>query len=307
MAASRCTAGTCPEVRPVRSLPLLLALIVLCLATGCSAGSANAQARHTTSASNYWNRARLLDAVPFAPSDPDLPPPRPSASARPAHDAGALRVGALFLHSSSGNHFCTASVVASPGGNVLITAAHCLNRGKGSHVYNSDIVFIPGYRDGQAPFGVWTPSKLIVARQWVASSDPDFDVGFVVLQPHDGKNIQQILGADRIALDDADRYQVHVTGYPASSDSPITCDNTTTLHSATQLQFDCAGFTGGTSGSPWVTRYRPSTQSGTIVGVVGGYEEGGDTPSISYSVRFGPDILRLYRRAVAAAAGRHAA
>jgi hypothetical protein len=32
----------------------------------------------------------------------------------------AARVGALFLHDASGNHFCTASVVASPDRDLLV-------------------------------------------------------------------------------------------------------------------------------------------------------------------------------------------
>ena len=40
----------------------------------------------------------------------------------------------------------------------------------------------------------------------------------------------------------------------------------------------------------------------TIVGVIGGYQQGGDTPSVSYGVRFSPAILQLYRQAVAAEA-----
>jgi len=28
-----------------------------------------------------------------------------------------------------------------------------------------DIVFIPGYRDGQAPYGIWPPARLVVAPQ----------------------------------------------------------------------------------------------------------------------------------------------
>lgn len=284
---------------------LLLPLVVLGLTAGC-AGSAGNAAHSTRATGGYWDRARLLDAKPIVPTDNDLQSPVESASARPARGVGALRVGALFVHSSSGNHFCTASVVASPGGNVLITAAHCLNQGKGTHAYNADIVFIPGYRDGQEPFGVWSPARLIVAPQWIASSDPNFDVGFVVLKPHDGENIQQLLGSNRLGIDVAGRYRVHVTGYPASTDSPITCVNTTSLHSDTQMRFDCDGYTGGTSGSPWVTRYDTTTHSGTIVGVVGGYQEGGDTPSISYSVRFGQEVVNLYHQAVRDAAGSQA-
>jgi len=67
----------------------------------------------------------------------------------------------------------------------------------------------------------------------------------------------------------------------------------------TQLRFECPGYTGGTSGSPWVTRFSHWSRTGTIVGVIGGHQGGGDTPSVSYSVRFGPAIQRLYREAKA--------
>jgi hypothetical protein len=122
--------------------------------------------------------------------------------------------GRLFEHGPAGNHFCTASVVSSPGKNLLITAAHCINDGKGSSGDDSDIVFIPDYRDDLEPFGVWTPAKLIVAPQWANSSHPDFDVGFVVLEPNHGRNIEQVLGASRLGTDQGYQYLVHVTGYP---------------------------------------------------------------------------------------------
>jgi hypothetical protein len=51
-----------------------------------------------------------------------------------------------------------------------------------------------------------------------------------------------------------------------------------------------------------VTKFSARSHTGTIVGVIGGYQQGGDTPSVSYGVRFGPAILRLYRQAVAAEA-----
>jgi len=92
---------------------------------------------------------------------------------------------------------------------------------------------------------------------------------------------------------------VRVTGYPASVNAPITCLNWTSRQSATQLRFDCDGYTGGTSGSPWVTHFNSRSRTGTIVGVIGGYQQGGDTPSISYSAFFGNDIHQLYEQAIA--------
>ena len=246
----------------------------------------------------YWTRERLLAALPLRRW---VLRARPAAGAAPsAHTAlVALRVGALFQETASGNHFCTASVVASPGRDLLITAAHCIDGGKGGG-YLGNIVFVPDYRNGDAPFGVWTPLKLFVAPGWASLSDPDLDVGFVVLKPDDGRNIQDILGANKIAFNAGFSHLVQVTGYPDSVNAPVTCRNHTTQQSASQLRFDCGGFYGGTSGSPWVTDVDPVSRTGTIVGVIGGYQQGGDTDAVSYSAYLGDDIRALYEQAAAA-------
>lgn len=154
-------------------------------------------------------------------------------------------------------------------------------------------------RVGATPYGVWTPRKLLVAPQWASSSDPDVDVGFVLLQPLDGKNIEDVIGANRIGFDAGFEHLVRVTGYPASADAPVTCINRTSQQSARQVKFECGGFFGGTSGSPWLTSFNAQTRTGTIVGVIGGYQEGGDTDAISYSAYLNGDIRQLYDQAVA--------
>jgi V8-like Glu-specific endopeptidase len=188
-------------------------------------------------------------------------------------------------------------VVDSPGEDLLITAAHCINGGDGSG-YKTDIVFIPDYRDGNAPYGTWTPQQLIVAPQWGNSANQDYDIGFVVLEPLNGKKIQQVLGGDELGTDTGYDYVARVTGYPSSASAPITCRNFTSKKSDTQLQFDCGGFSGGTSGSPWVANFDQGSRTGTIVGVIGGYQEGGDTPSLSYSAYLGSGIHQLYEQAI---------
>jgi V8-like Glu-specific endopeptidase len=251
-------------------------------------------ARGPVGALRFWTRQQLIGASPLRGAGFRQAP----ASSRRAHRAVlGTRVGALFLRQGSANHFCTASVVDSPGRDLLVTAAHCIDSGKGGS-YRQDIVFIPGYRDGVAPFGIWTVRQLLVAPQWADASDPDFDVGFVVLNSLDGRNIEDILGANRLGLDTSYQYLVRVTGYPDSGASPITCVNYTSEESTSQLQFDCGGYTGGTSGSPWMTNFDPRTRTGTIVGVLGGYQQGGDTPAISYSDLLGPAIQHLYRQAI---------
>jgi V8-like Glu-specific endopeptidase len=275
------------------------AAVVATVAACSNAAPTAAGHRPPVSPSSYWTRDRLRGATPMRGRGFRPPTPSPSKSAHPAALV-AIRVGALFTAGSGGDHFCTASVVTSPGRDLLITAAHCLSSGNGAG-YRPDIVFVPDYRDGQAPLGVWTPKRLLVAPQWLQSADPDLDVGFVVLEPHDGKNIQDIVGANKLAIDSGYRYRVFVTGYPASLDAPVTCRTLTTAFSLTQLQFDCGGFTGGTSGSPWVTKFDRHSRTGTIVGVIGGHQEGGDTAAISYSSYLGTAVQHLYAEALAAA------
>jgi hypothetical protein len=66
------------------------------------------------------------------------------------------------------------------------------------------------------------------------------------------------------------------------------------------MRFDCAGFTDGTSGGPFIARWSPVTGQGTVIGVIGGYEQGGDLPQVSYSVAFGATVAALYQTAKAA-------
>ncbi len=56
--------------------------------------------------------------------------------------AAAAAVGALFTTTGGrlASHFCTASVLDSPAGDLVMTAAHCL-----SGLAPSQFLFVPGY------------------------------------------------------------------------------------------------------------------------------------------------------------------
>ncbi|MFI6155930.1 trypsin-like serine peptidase [Kitasatospora sp. NPDC051170] len=204
-------------------------------------------------------------------------------------------VGAVFTRNADGDHFCTASVVDSAGLNLVVTAAHCVWDPKLGQ--RSDLVFVPGYRDGETPSGVWPLLAVTVDDAWKSGADPDMDVAFAVVQAQSGLQVQQVLGANKLGVNLGYDLSVRVTGYPGSSEVPITCSNRTTEQSPTQLRIDCPDYTGGTSGSPWVTDFDPSTRTGTVVGVIGGYQEGGDDPNTSYSSYFGDRVQALYDRA----------
>jgi V8-like Glu-specific endopeptidase len=226
-------------------------------------------------------------------------PPTPLPTGTPTAQTAAegRRVGAIFSHDTSGTHFCTASTVDSPNHNLIITAAHCLHGGKDSD-YFGDLVFVPGYRDGKAPYGVWKVRTQLVDTRWANGSDEDLDVGFGVVAPLDGKNVGDVVGVNTLGVDPGYRNLVRVTGYPMQSDKPVTCVNATTKEDTYQLRFACNGYAPGTSGSPWLADYDPNTRTGRVVGVIGGREEGGNDDDVSYSSYFDDDVKHLYDEAV---------
>ncbi|MFI6250117.1 trypsin-like serine peptidase [Streptomyces sp. NPDC051016] len=204
--------------------------------------------------------------------------------------AESARVGALFSADKagnlSGNHFCTASVVHSRQRDLLVTAAHCVDSDDGS------LVFVPGYRDGQAPYGVWKVGRRYLPDGWAHGQDEDSDVAFAVVDELDGRRVESVTGANRFASGVATgATAVTVTGYPNSREVPISCTNRPVAHSATQQRIDCPEFTGGTSGSPWVNGDHE------VVGVLGGHEQGGSTADTSYSVVLGTEAAELYKDA----------
>jgi V8-like Glu-specific endopeptidase len=211
--------------------------------------------------------------------------------------AGTPAVGVLFTTSGGrlGEHFCTASVVNSPRGDLVITAAHCMSG-------TSGVVFVPGYDRGAAPYGVWTVTKVYADRAWQTSSDPDDDVAFLqVGQPGSIVPIEDVTGAEQVATGTPARQLVEVIGYPDSGAEPIACRNWTREPMSDQLEFDCGGYTDGTSGGPFLADVNTQTGQGTVVGVIGGYEQGGLTPQISYSSMFGANVAALYQLAAAGA------
>jgi V8-like Glu-specific endopeptidase len=214
--------------------------------------------------------------------------------------SGVSQVGTLFGTTSDGSltsHHCTGSVVSTPEGDIVITAAHCVYSSSGA---DTSLAFVPEYDDGSMPYGAWDVSKVVVPRQWIADRDPDDDYAFIVVhKPGSATSIQAAVGADTLAVDQPYTAVTRVIGYPSDTNKPITCTNRTSEFSATQLEFDCADYPGGTSGSPFLVDVDPSTGRGEVAGVIGGYETGGDSPDVSYSVRFGDDVTALLAQAEA--------
>jgi V8-like Glu-specific endopeptidase len=210
---------------------------------------------------------------------------------------GTPAVGALFTTSAGqpGQHFCTASVVDSPAGDLVITAAHCVTGVSGT------VAFVPGYDRGSSPYGVWKVHETYVDQAWSSSSSQDDDFAFLrVSKPGSDVPIEDVTGAERLATGTAPgREQVQVIGYPNATNQPVTCQNRLREPMAGQLEFDCDGYTNGTSGGPFLSEVDQATGQGLVIGVIGGYQQGGDTPDVSYSPVLGANAAALYQQAVA--------
>ena len=232
-------------------------------------------------------------AMVTAPADPH-PITKVTAS---AHPYTVATVGALFPGGVASPHSCTAGVVDSPSGNVIVTAAHCVAGG------GTGIVFVPGYDDGGAPYGSWTVTKAYAAAGWISGQDPKMDYVFLVVSPLStnatSAPLQSVTGGNVLGTAPRPGYTVTVAAYRVGrDDQPVICASRVYL-SGGYPSFDCAGYVAGTSGAPWIVGYESSTGAGTITAVIGGLNQGGCSSGTSYGAPFTAATKQLLARAVA--------
>ncbi len=210
---------------------------------------------------------------------------------------GTPAVGALFTVANHKlvSHFCTASVVHSKAENLLITAAHCVY--SGGPPPRGSVAFVPGYRSGKDPRGVWAVTAVYVDKAWMLHRNVNNDVAFLIAG-RAGTHIERHTGAESLGIGRPAQL-VDVIGYPDSTSKPITCTAPARVFRTDprQLVFDCDAYTAGTSGGPFLAHVSAKTGDGTVIGVIGGWQEGGDSPNVSYSARFFTNVRDLYSEA----------
>lgn len=219
--------------------------------------------------------------------------PGPSAAASTAYAPD----GVLFYPSVAGllpslnaPHFCSASVVHSAGRDLVITAAHCVfGIGVG-------IEFVPGLHDGQAPYGVWSVSRIYVDPGWQTGQSAARDVAVLTIAPLSGREIEDVVGGRPLGTPLVGATAT-VRGYPMSAGVPTVCSGRLTLTAGyPTVACPAGGMTDGVSGGAFI-------QSGRVVGAIGGPQQGGCTATVDYSSPFGAWTSRLLARAQAAGAG----
>ncbi|WP_225849153.1 serine protease [Streptomyces sp. HPF1205] len=232
-----------------------------------------------------------LTAVPAAADDgPGAPPGTPTAT----RFDGIATVGPLFRGGLDHDHSCTASVVAAPGHDLILAAAHCV-RGTAA-----GWLFAPGYDAGRTPYGVWTVTGAYVDPKWSRDQDPRYDYAIlrVADQERDGREVgvQDVTGANVLGLAPPAGQEVTDVAYNSGiGDQPVRC-TVPVYYTGGFPSFDCHGYVGGSSGSPWLATV-PGTRRTAVVGLIGGLHQGGCYEYTSYSPAFRLQVYALVLRA----------
>jgi hypothetical protein len=202
------------------------------------------------------------------------------------------RVGAIFIDGRN-LHVCTGAVVHSAGGNLVMTAAHCLAGA-------SRIAFVPGFAGdaAPAPADVWKADAVYLDPRWTASKDPRADYAIARVSNDAGGSVEAHVGlALTLGTAPPPGSRVTVMGYPTGvGGSPIGCQASTSVNINGFPSLTCEGLVDGTSGAPWVS-------GTTLTGLIGGFERGGCAANVSYSAPFDEQTAQLLARAEAGGPG----
>ncbi len=231
----------------------------------------------------------------------DYPPPfeRYAPYATPRSLFPLMAVGRLFFTQGGVRYSCSA---ASIGNYAVWTAGHCIHAGDGSaDGWSSNVIFVPAYHNGRAPFGQWAAVNLWTKQGWYASGDFRYDMAGATLKKLGGRKISQRVGALGFAWNQGLKVHWHAVGYPAGDPFDGSRQYVCTASYATSdlsmgepapSGMGC-DMTGGSSGGPWITGFSPSSRSGNFLNgnVSYGYL---DEPLQMFSPYFDDDAKGLY-------------
>jgi hypothetical protein len=188
----------------------------------------------------YWTPERMKAAEPveappaaaaqgsFEGSDATAAAQPPDQETNPALDtAFPQRLhGKLFFNLAGQDLACSATVVRSRSRNLLMTAGHCVVKPGGGGVepvWATNMAFVPGYRNGATPLGIYPAERLQAPLRWVREPLIGLDVGAVNVVNSPAGEIQDVLGARGVNFNrvkyKAKKTRFQIFGYPGQPDT----------------------------------------------------------------------------------------
>jgi hypothetical protein len=179
-------------------------------------------------------------------------------------------IGKVFFIGSDGQDYtCSAAVVITNTRRAVWTAGHCVHAGPGGD-WAARWAFVPAYREGIAPLGIWVATELWAFTEWVVKGNVRYDQGVAIMQDLDSWRIGDVTGTLGIAWNQPRNQHYNSFGYPdedwRAPDKPfdgkhlITCQSWTATNGSPkgrgpQTQGIGCDLTGGSRGGPWVIRF----------------------------------------------------
>jgi hypothetical protein len=255
-----------------------------------------------------WKRTKVAAGKPTVVKGTKQHKPKPSAPSSlggPWTGGGQVvkTTGKVFMTLRGVDYVCSGSVVPSDNKSLVTTAGHCVNEGPGAYVSNFE--FVPGYHNGSAPYGEWTATSVATTNQWAKQGDFNYDVGFAIVGPLNGKYLTDAVGSQSIGFNQTRAQQTFAFGYPAAApykggeldySSGVTGNDPTGQTNDLRL---ASNMTGGSSGGPWFEKFATSGGTGTQVSVTSfGYT---NERNALYGPYFGSVIQSAYNQEQSAA------
>ncbi len=219
------------------------------------------------------------------------------------------------------DYVCSASVVKPPEGatspktegppppsNVVVTAGHCVIDPETGTKTNTEMIFIPGYRNQSAPHGIWHAEFFTTTETWKntatsgSSANEGGDLAFVGLKDNEaGEDVESAVGALGVGFDQACNQVYTQFGYPAEApyNGELLYSHTTGYAGAdTNSTFSpepmkiASDFTRGASGGPWAVGIGTGASPPTVLSLTAyGYE---NQPGYLYGPYFGEAAKKAY-------------
>lgn len=195
-----------------------------------------------------------------------------SMKLNPARTLGKV----FFVRDDGNNYVCSGAVVNSENRSVVWTAGHCVFD-REFRIYHRNWVFVPGYRNGQAPFGIWPAKTLATTSGWSQGSFR-YDLGAaVVVGGGAGSRLAEVVGAQGLLVNARGNPSLVDYGWPSSPPfsgerlyycltRPGGRDDPDRFGGPSTYAIGC-DMTPGCSGGPWLVDYRPSRGWGYVFSV----------------------------------------
>jgi V8-like Glu-specific endopeptidase len=217
-------------------------------APDAAASSPGVEGAAAARAEDYWTPRRLRRAEANDPADLDEGSPTPvldrSALAEPIAPLGGegaitartvdgdravgkkkmtdypYRVhGKIFGTTPGGDYSCSGTVIGSSGKNVVFTAGHCVFD-RGTAQFSTNVVFIPGYRKGKKPFGVYPASDLWALDGWRLLPDDSAAFSYDVAAIQLDRKVERQVGSRGIKFNVKRNRTFEIFGYPSRPSPP---------------------------------------------------------------------------------------